>query len=128
MMSPMLAVMAGHGHWPLTPTNARVYPSGAALTHPIFQLYVLKIPAGFDVAVALVLPVALVVIDEHAVKADVLEIVDVISVVELKDDNVNTELEDVELEDVTIELEDVELEDVTIELEVVTVDINDEEV
>lgn len=67
-------------------------------------------------AVALVLPVALVVIDEHAVKAEVLEIVDVISVVELKDDNVNTELEDVELEDVTIELE------------VVTVDINDEEV
>jgi hypothetical protein len=81
----MLAVIAGHGHWPLIPTNARVYPSGAAFTHPKLQLYVLVIAFGFDVAVGFALVVAVVLIVEHAVNAEVLESVDVTSVVTLED-------------------------------------------
>lgn len=98
MVSPMLAVRAGQGHWPLMPTKARVYPSGAALTHPTFQLYVLVIAFGFEVAVALALVVAVVLIVEHAVKTDVLDSVDVTSVVELEDEGVTLGLVD----DVTV--------------------------
>jgi hypothetical protein len=119
MVSPILAVMAGQGHWPLTPTKARVNPSGAALTHPTFQLYVLVIAFGFEVAVALALVVAVVLIVEHAVKTDVLDSVDVISVVELEDEVVTLELED---EVVALELVD----DVTV-LEVVEDTTLDEE-
>jgi hypothetical protein len=110
MVSPMFAVMAGKGHWPLMPTKARVYPSGAALTHPTFQLYVLRSGFAFEVAVALALVVAVVLIVEHAVNTDVLDRVDVTSVVELEDEEVTLELED---EEVVLELED---EEVTLEL------------
>jgi len=83
IVSPMLALMAGQGHWPLMPTKARVYPSGAALTHPTFQLKVLITAFGFEVAVALALVVAVDLIVEQAENTDVLDVVDVTSVVEL---------------------------------------------
>jgi hypothetical protein len=90
MVSPILAERTGKGHWPLMPTKARSYPSGAAFTHSIFQLYVRKIGLGFVVAVALV---AVVLIVEHAVNGVVLLVlVDVTSVVELEDEEVECEL------------------------------------
>lgn len=45
-LSPMLTLKGGHGHCPLIPTKGRANPSGAALTHPMFQLKVFKLPAG----------------------------------------------------------------------------------
>ena len=45
-LSPMLTLKGGHGHCPLIPMNGRVNPSGAAFTHPTFQLKVFKLPAG----------------------------------------------------------------------------------
>jgi membrane-anchored protein YejM (alkaline phosphatase superfamily) len=89
-MSPTLAERVGQGHWPLMPTKARLYPSGAAFTQPIFQLYVLSIGLGFVVAAALV---AVVLIVEHAVKGGVLLVlVDVTIFVELEDEEVVREL------------------------------------
>jgi hypothetical protein len=105
MVSPILAVMVGQGHWPLMPTKARVYPSGAALTHPTFQVYVLRIGFGFEVALALALVAAVVLIEEHAVNTDVQNRVDVTSAVDFEDPEVIPELSDnwlVELEDVTM--------------------------
>lgn len=123
-VSPMFALMAGKGHWPLMPTKARVYPSGAALTHPTFQLYVLRSGVALEVAVALALVVAVVLIVEHAVNTDVPDRADVTSVVELEDEELTAVLEGKEL---TVELED---EEVTVELrnEELNVELEDEEV
>jgi MFS superfamily sulfate permease-like transporter len=49
-------------------------------------LYVLVIAFGFEVAVAFALVVAVVLIVEHAVNTEVLDRVDVISVVELEEE------------------------------------------
>ena len=46
IVSPTLRPRAGHGHCPLMPTKGRSNPSGAALTHPIFQLKVLNFGLG----------------------------------------------------------------------------------
>lgn len=56
------------------------------MTHPKFQLYVLVIAFGFEVAVAFALVVAVVLIVEHAVNTEVVDRVDVISVVELEEE------------------------------------------
>lgn len=48
IVSPRLPVIGGLGHCPLMPTYGRVNPSGAALTHPMFQLYVMSFPTGID--------------------------------------------------------------------------------
>jgi len=83
------------------PTNARVYPSGAALTHPTLQSYVLSIGAAFAVAVGL--PVAVVLIVEHAVNGFVLVVlvlvdeVDVTNFVELDEGTLVESLVDVEV-------------------------------
>jgi hypothetical protein len=118
MVSPILAVIAGQGHWPLMPTKARVYPSGAALTHPTFQLYVLRSGLGFEVAVAWTLVLVVVLIDEHAVNTDLLDRVEVTSVVELDEEVTRKLEEDVEDEELTLKLEeDVALLDEELELE-----------
>lgn len=46
MVSPMLTESAGHGQTPLIPMKGRVYPSGAAFTHPILQVKLLVLGAG----------------------------------------------------------------------------------
>jgi hypothetical protein len=56
-------------------------------------LYVLVIAFGFEVAVAFALVVAVVLIVEHAVNTEVLDRVDVISVVELEEVDVTSVVE-----------------------------------
>ena len=69
----------------MIPTKARVYPSGAALTHPIVQSYVLSIGFAFTVDVAWALVVEVVLIVEHAVKIGVLDVVILLDVVAMLD-------------------------------------------
>ncbi len=71
------------------PTKARSYPSGAAFTHSIFQLYDRSIGLAFVVAAALI---AVVLIVEHALNGVVLLVlVDVTIVVKLEDEEVDCE-------------------------------------
>lgn len=56
-------------------------------------MYVLVIAFGFEVAVAFALVVAVVLIVEHAVNTEVLDRVDVISVVELEEVDVTSVVE-----------------------------------
>lgn len=46
MVSPILTDSAGHGQTPLMPMKGRVYPSGAAFTHPMLQVKLLVLGAG----------------------------------------------------------------------------------
>jgi hypothetical protein len=72
-------------------------------------LYVLVIAFGFEVAVAFALVVAVVLIVEHAVNTEVLDRVDVISVVELEEEvALKVMLEVVEATTLDEELEEVD--------------------
>ena len=60
-----------------------MYPSGAALTHPIVQSYVLSFGFAFTVDVAWTLVVEVVLIVEQAVKIGVLDVVVLLDVVDV---------------------------------------------
>jgi hypothetical protein len=81
-------------------------------------LYVLRSGLGFEVAVAWTLVLVVVLIDEHAVNTDLLDRVEVTSVVELDEEVTRKLEEDVEDEELTLKLEeDVALLDEELELE-----------
>lgn len=109
IVSPILAVIGGHGHCPLIPIIGRLNPSGDELTQPRFQFNVLVI--GFGGFATLAFWMALEV-ETIAVEVDVRlddggegPVVIVDSVVELLNEDVLDEESLVDEEDEVVETE-----------------------
>jgi hypothetical protein len=92
----------------LMPMNGRVNPSGAAFTHPMFQLYVMRLPTGTD-GVHGRDGVTVGWLDVDVLDIDIVE-VDVVDVDVVESDDV-VDVDVVELDDV-VDVDVVEPDDV----------------